>query len=63
MCFVKTPDYNPPEIQEPAKIVDPQVQAKRDSTVAKARAAQGANSTILTGSGGVNTTQKTLLGQ
>lgn len=63
MCF-STPNVNPPQIQEPAKITDQNVTAARDQTIAKNRAAAGANSTILTKRNSAPmTTQKTLLGQ
>lgn len=64
MCFVKTPDYTPPEIQQPATIVDNAVQGARDQQIQRARAAAGSQSTILTQSNRApTTTNKTLLGQ
>lgn len=64
MCFWSSGGgKEPPAIQEPAKITDQNVTAARDQTIAKQRAAAGANSTILTQGKNVQTTSKTLLGQ
>lgn len=62
MCF-STPSVSPPMIQAPAKITDKNVTDARDQSLAKNRAAAGANSTILTSGSNVKTTNKTLLGQ
>ena len=45
MCFAKQAD--PPPIQQPASIADPQVQAAGNDAKKRARAAAGAQSTIL----------------
>lgn len=67
MCFASTPTpKDPPPIQTPATIADPQVQEARDDTNRRNRQASGSQSTILSslfnvpqvGVGG-----KTLLGQ
>lgn len=62
MCFVQSQD--PPPIQQPASIADPQVQQARSTSNARNRAAAGSQSTILSSlfnipMGG----QKQLLGQ
>lgn len=66
MCFMKTPDMGEPQqIQEPARMVDTNVQQARTDQQRRARAAAGAQSTITPGlsASPVTTTQKTLLGQ
>lgn len=47
MCFVKASSAEPEQIQKPAEIVDPNVQKASTDAQKKARAASGAQSTIL----------------
>lgn len=47
MCFAKPKTPKPEPIQKPAEIVDPQVQQAGTDAQKRARAASGAQSTIL----------------
>lgn len=65
MCFVQSKD--PPPIQQPASIADPQVQQAGTDAAKRARAAAGSQSTILSSlfniPAQVGGGAKTLLGQ
>ena len=68
MCFFGggSSAKEPQPIQEPARSVDPQVQAARADTVRRTKAATGAKSTILTSGGGGSDTmaaRRTLAGR
>ena len=47
MCFVSPSQKDPEPIQEPAKIVDPQVQQAGEDAKKRAKSANGSQSTIL----------------